>query len=89
MTPLGEKDRAEIEAALYAGHKVEAIKLYREAVRGAGLADAKTAVDQLEEKLRIEHPENFGPPSPKTGCLGIMAVGLGLLGSAWVVARFL
>jgi ribosomal protein L7/L12 len=40
-----------IRQAALADHKIEAIKLYREAT-GAGLAEAKRAVEELEEQWR-------------------------------------
>jgi ribosomal protein L7/L12 len=40
-----------IRQAALTGHKIEAIKLYREAT-GAGLAEAKRAVEELEEQWR-------------------------------------
>jgi ribosomal protein L7/L12 len=51
-----------IAAEIRAGRKIEAIKLMREST-GAGLTEAKQAVDQLEkslplfEKLGIDDPE--------------------------------
>ncbi len=37
----------EIQAALRRGNKIEAIKIYRE-LTGAGLAEAKRAIDEIE-----------------------------------------
>ena len=45
--PLSSDDVLRIRAELAAGRKIEAIKLYREA-SGAGLAEAKRAVEALE-----------------------------------------
>ena len=45
---------------LFAGRKIDAIKLYREQLKpGVGLAEAKEAVEQLEAGLRAQHPEKF------------------------------
>ena len=46
-----EKAVAGIADALNQGNKIEAIKLLREAT-GLGLAEAKTAVEDMERKLR-------------------------------------
>lgn len=43
-------DLAEVYALLQAGHKVEAIKVYREAT-GVGLAEAKAAVENIKQGL--------------------------------------
>lgn len=47
-----------IEANLYNGRKIEAIRLAREAF-GGGLKDAKEMVDAHETLLRETHPERF------------------------------
>lgn len=80
METLNEKARAEVESAIYAGKKIEAIKLYRTAVPGTDLVDAKKAIEDLEDRLRRDHPENFGPPGSKTGCLGILVILAALAG---------
>jgi ribosomal protein L7/L12 len=43
---------ARIKQELQAGHKIEAVKLYREAYN-VGLKEAKDAVDELERNLRM------------------------------------
>ena len=59
---------------LFAGQKIQAIKLYREQVQpGAGLAEAKAAVEQLEAGLRAQHPEKFTAKA-KSGCTAVLAV---------------
>ncbi len=58
---------------LFAGQKIQAIKLYRERVKpGAGLAEAKDAVEQLEAGLRAQHPEKFTAKA-KSGCAAVLA----------------
>lgn len=49
-----------IRDALYARRKIEAVRLYREAVH-VGLAEAKREVDKLEAELRKATPERFDP----------------------------
>ena len=59
-----------IKAAILGSHKIEAIKLYREAT-GLGLAEAKEAVDRLEVELRSSSPNEFNQPESR-GCLGVV-----------------
>jgi len=87
MAQLNDQQRQAIEAAIFAGNKIEAIKLYREAT-GVGLAEAKEAVEALETSLRQKSPEKF-TASRKKGCAGVVAV-LGLaLGAAIVVVAMI
>jgi ribosomal protein L7/L12 len=58
MTP--DTLAAEVRALLTAGRKIEAIKLYRERT-GAGLAEAKQAVERIE---RGENPAAQRPSAP-------------------------
>ena len=55
-----------IEAPLFAGRKIEAIKLLRE-FSGCGLAEAKQILDEHERVLRAQAPERFTSPSGR-GC---------------------
>jgi hypothetical protein len=80
MPTLDDKARAEVESAIYAGRKIDAIKLYREAVPGTDLVDAKKAVEELTLGLKQQHPENFGPVASKTGCLGAVVLLAGIVG---------
>lgn len=69
---------------LFAGRKIEAIKLYREQVKpGAELKESKEAVEQLEAGLRARHPEKF-TAKPKSGCMAVLA-GLTVLFAVLVV----
>lgn len=76
-TPIPEGELVSIREALYRGRKIEAIKIYRE-VTGMGLAEAKAAVERLEEELRATRPENFLPQTERRGCLGLLVVGFGV-----------
>jgi ribosomal protein L7/L12 len=49
-TPGGNPADAQIAAALRDGHKIEAIKIYREAY-GTDLKDAKDAIEALQAQL--------------------------------------
>ena len=51
-----------VTAAIYAGRKIEAIKLYRTA-SGDDLAAAKQVVEGIEARLRAESPEKFSAVS--------------------------
>jgi Protein of unknown function (DUF2500)/Ribosomal protein L7/L12 C-terminal domain len=59
---IPEKPFARIKAALSRGQKIEAIRLYRECT-GAGLAEAKAAVEQLDSELRAAEPDKFAGPA--------------------------
>jgi ribosomal protein L7/L12 len=71
MAQLSGPQRQKIEAEIYAGRTIGAIKLYRAAL-GGELVDAKKAIEDMEVDLRRQHPENFRA-SAKTGCLGMAA----------------
>jgi len=69
-----------VRAALASGHTIEAIKLYRE-VTGCGLAEAKSAVDQMAKESHDLPASSFPlpPPGPlpsnratSTGCFGLL-----------------
>jgi ribosomal protein L7/L12 len=84
MAQLTDQQRQAIEAAIFAGNKIEAIKLYREAT-GVGLAEAKAAVEATEKNLRERAPEKF-TASRKKGCVGVVAMfGLVLVSVVLVV----
>ncbi|MEX0777395.1 MAG: ribosomal protein L7/L12 [Phycisphaeraceae bacterium] len=63
----------QIEAEIFAGHKIQAIKLLREAT-GGGLAEAKQAVEQHETALRSQHPEKFTAQGKGCGTAVLMLV---------------
>ncbi len=62
----------EIKQALFAGRKIEAIKLYREAMN-CQLIESKQAMDKLEAELRASSPERFAAPLRGKGCAGVLA----------------
>jgi hypothetical protein len=62
--PISEGDLRDIRDAIFAGRKIEAIKLYRK-YTGLGLKEAKDAVEEIEGKLRLESPEKFLMDEPK------------------------
>lgn len=62
---LTSEDRQKILAALIAGQKIVAIKLYREKT-GLGLKEAHTFISELQKELGEEHPELLA--SKGSGC---------------------
>ena len=58
MTELSDQQREAIEHEIFAGRKIAAIKLHREAT-GTGLAEAKKAVEG-PEKTELEEAEKVG-----------------------------
>jgi ribosomal protein L7/L12 len=74
MKPIDEQQEQRIYEALYAGRKIEAIKLHRMA-SGAGLKESKDFIDALEAQLRSEAPERFAAPvARRVGCAGAVVV---------------
>jgi ribosomal protein L7/L12 len=71
MANLNEQERQAIEAAIFAGQRIEAIKLHRNAT-GSDLAGAKKAVEDLEVELRRNSPEKFAAGANKKGCVGVL-----------------
>jgi ribosomal protein L7/L12 len=85
MIRLTDQQRQDIEKELFAGRKISAIKLYREATgagmaEAAGLADAARAVEQMDRELRKSSPERFA--AEKKGCLGVVICLMLLSGAA-------
>ncbi len=85
---MTDQQRQAIESRLFAGRKIEAIKLYREAVPRSGLAEAKQIVEAWEQQLRQQAPGKFAAWPKKSGCLGVLA-GATFLAGAAVVATVL
>jgi hypothetical protein len=62
----------EIQAHLFAGRKIQAIKIYRDA-SGEGLKEAKDAMEAYAAKLYEQSPQSFAKdPTAKTGCFGVI-----------------
>ncbi len=79
-------DDEAVAAALYAGHKIEAIKRYRLSHR-VDLRTAKDAVEAVEADLRQSAPERFTSPAATGGC-GPAAVIVGLIVLALVAIGY-
>ncbi len=75
-----------LEAMIFAGQKIQAIKLYREST-GLGLKEAKDAVEAMEANLRRDSPHKFQTVQAK-GCGASMLLFCLCLGSAlcWIVS---
>ena len=87
MNPPTEQQQQAINADIFGGRKIEAIKLYREAT-GVGLKEAKDAVDGIEKDLRQREPNKFAKPAGKSGCMSVVAV-VALVVSAALVAVYI
>ncbi|MCE9546271.1 MAG: ribosomal protein L7/L12 [Planctomycetia bacterium] len=75
--------------ALFAGKKIEAIKLYRE-LSGQGLRESKDFVEGLEARLREQQPERFTKADASGGgCAPLLMVLLGIvaLAGVWWLVR--
>jgi len=68
---LSNAQRDAIQTEIFAGKKISAIKAYREAT-GAGLKDAKDAVEAMEAQLRTSSPGRFTAAPAKAGCLPML-----------------
>ena len=75
---LTEAQRDQIQAEVFAGRKIQAIKAYR-AATGADLKTATAAVESLEADLRASDPDKFAAEASKGGCMGIVLLLLVLL----------
>ena len=80
-----EQQWIDIQQELFAGRKIQAIKLYRQ-FSEADLKTAKDAMDAYEEKLRAQAPERFSAPA-KSGCFSVILLVIGLLGAGWIASR--
>lgn len=78
--PLNDETRDQITQAIFAGRKIEAIKLYREAT-GQGLKESKDFIEALTVELREQHPDKV--PESKAGCGPAVVLFVGCLGAVW------
>lgn len=84
---LSDQNVADIQAALFGGQKIEAIKLYR-AATGKGLKQSKEFIEALEAELRRAQPDRFTAPARK-GCgaaaLGFVSLLLSAGVAVWII----
>lgn len=71
---MTDADIEAIQAAIFAGERIKAIKLYR-AASGEGLREAKEFIEALEEELRRTEPTRFTTPPARRGC-GMAVLGV-------------
>jgi ribosomal protein L7/L12 len=76
---LSDEIVQQIQAAVFAGQKIEAIRLHRTAT-GMGLKESKDFVEALEARLRSLSPGEFAPPRQK-GCSMMLLVMLLMIAS--------
>jgi hypothetical protein len=81
-----ETIRPQIEAALFRGNKIEAIKLYREAA-GCQLMEAKNAVEAIEKELRKSKPALFARRSSNGIAIRLVLIAIALVVLAYVLLR--
>ena len=68
LNPLTPEQLQQIHDDLFAGRKISAVKLYREATN-LGLKEAKDAVEAMASELYQRSPERFArDPNAKVGC---------------------
>src|SRR3954469_10523698 len=80
-----EADAAKIREFVFAGRKIQAIKLLREA-SGLGLKEAKDVVEALEKELRETSPEKFTAKAGKGCGTTVLCCLLFVICCAWVVS---
>lgn len=73
MAEMSEEQAQAMTNAIFAGQKIEAIKICK-AATGKSLKEAKATVDYLERELREESPEKFTAPAGGGGGGGCGAV---------------
>ena len=77
----------EIADCIFAGRKIDAIRLYREH-SGQGLKESKDFVETLEGVLRSREPEKFTARPAGCGCVRVVAacgLGVGCV-LAWILS---
>src|SRR5262245_29261704 len=82
--PLPDDVINSIRAAVFAGQKIQAIKLHREAT-GYGLKESKDFIEALEAELRSREPERLTAPPGGKGCAGAVLVLLLVISLAAIV----
>jgi hypothetical protein len=83
-TKLPSDALQKISEELFRGQKIGAVVIYRDTMN-VSLADAKAAVERIEDELRAQAPEKFdSPPAKDSGGMGcailLTAVVAGVLG---------
>jgi hypothetical protein len=86
--PLSPEQLDQIHNDLFAGRKINAIKLYREATN-VGLKEAKDAVEAMADELYQRSPERFTRDPKAKGCgataaMFAMIVSVGAATIIWI-----
>jgi ribosomal protein L7/L12 len=68
---LAPEQLTHVSNALYAGNKIEAIKLYRTAT-GKDLKDSKDAVEKLVVELEAQNPAMFAKQRRQSGSMATL-----------------
>lgn len=71
MIPPTIPQLEDLKQSIFAGRKIEAIKLHREAT-GLGLKESKDAVEQLEVELRKTEEHRFVKGAAQGGCFPML-----------------
>lgn len=85
-TPPPADPLAPVRAAIFAGDKIQAIRLYRTGVNAhVGLAEAKKLVEKATAELYAKQPEKFSQPPTKAGagCSAVLAAILAIPILVW------
>lgn len=78
---------ADVTAAIAAGRKIEAIRLYRQHA-GCDLKTAKEAVEKVEARVRAANPQLAPGEVPSRGGTWVWIVlAIGVAGIAWFLRR--
>jgi len=81
--PIPDDALRQMHEAIFAGEKIRAIKIHREAT-GSDLGEAKDAIDAIDAELREKSPERFQPEVARAGCLGLLVASASIGGAALV-----
>lgn len=79
---MSDEQAQQVQAAIFAGNKIEAIKAYR-TITGKGLKESKDFVEALEAELRQSAPESFTAPPGGKGCAGVTVLAIVAVLVAW------
>jgi ribosomal protein L7/L12 len=79
---LPEDKITEIKTAIFAGRKIEAIKLFRH-YGGTGLKEAKDFIENFTRELKAKEPDKFVSLRMAKGCAGVVVL-IGLVVSVVV-----
>jgi hypothetical protein len=85
---MSDDDVQQIMAAVFAGRKILAIKLYRQATNSS-LVDAKNFVDALQARLWQESPEKFSTPPGKAGCSQTAGILISIAVTVYLIFQWL